>query len=73
MMPVKNGSERVVTCQNVKIIGVITFCKTHVPAPDKTFSDDPGKENERRRKLEELENRAPSPLILTHTSSLVGS
>ena len=44
-----------------------------VPAPDKTFSDDPGKENERSRKLEELENRAPSPLILTHTSSLAGS
>ena len=43
---------------------------THVPAPDKTFSDDPGKEKDRRRKLEELEKRAPSPLILTHNSSL---
>ena len=34
------------------------------PAPDKTFSDEPGK----REKLEELEKRTPSPLILTHTS-----
>ena len=40
------------------------------PAPDKTLSDEPGKEKERRRKLEELEKRAPSPLILTHMSSL---
>ena len=42
----------------------------HVPAPDKTFSDEPGNEKERRRKLEELEKRAPSPLTLTHISSL---
>ena len=38
----------------------------HIPAPDNTFSDEPGKEKERRRKLEELEKRAPSPLTLTH-------
>ena len=43
---------------------------THVPAPDNTFSDEPGKEKERRRKLDELEKRAPSPLTLTHISSL---
>ena len=42
----------------------------HVPVPDKTFSDEPGTEKERRRKLEELEKRAPSPLTLTHVSSL---
>ena len=41
----------------------------HTPVPDKTFSDEPGNK-ERRRKLEELEKRAPSPLTLTHTSSL---
>ena len=35
----------------------------YVPAPDKTFSDEPGNK-ERRRKLEELEKRAPSPLTL---------
>ena len=44
-----------------------------VPAPDKTFSNDPGKKKERSRKLEELENQAQSPLILTHTSSFVDS
>ena len=46
---------------------------TQLPAPDKTFSDDPGKEKESRRKFEELEKRAPSPLILTHNSSLSNS
>ena len=46
---------------------------THTPAPDRTFSEEPGKEKERRRKLEELEKRAPSPLTLTHISSLVDS
>ena len=47
----------------------IAYYHSILPAPDKTFSEDPGKENERRRKLEVLEKRAPSPLILTHTSS----
>ena len=45
------------------------YLHMHVPAPDKTFSDEPGNEKE-RRKLEELEKRAPSPLTLTHTSTL---
>ena len=44
----------------------------HVPVPDNTFSDEPGNEKE-RRKLEELENRAPSPLTLTHISSFADS
>ena len=34
------------------------------------LTDEPGKEKERRRKLEELEKHALSPLTLTHNSSL---
>ena len=49
-------------------LNCITFL--HIPAPENTFSDEPGKEKERRRKLEELEKRAPSPRTLTHISSL---
>ena len=45
----------------------------HIPAPDNTFSDGPGKMKDRRRKLDEVEKRAPSPLILTHISSLEDS
>ena len=36
------------------------------PAPDKTFSDEPGKEKE--KEAGRIRKRAPSPLILTHTS-----
>ena len=39
-----------------------------LPADDKTFSDVPDNDNEMIKKLEELEKRAPSPLIFTHTS-----
>ena len=38
-----------------------------IPALDRTFSELPGSEKESDRKLEELEKRAPSPLILTLT------
>lgn len=38
-----------------------------IPALDRTFSKLPGSEKESSRKLEELEKRAPSPLILTLT------
>ena len=41
----------------------------YVPALDRTFSELPGSEKESSRKLEELEKRAPSPLILTLTLS----
>ena len=37
----------------------------YIPALERTFSDDNNKKKVRRRKLDELENLAPSPLIFT--------
>lgn len=57
------------TCMN-EVRLHIANASIHVPVSDNTFSDEQGKEKERSRKLEELEKRAPSPLTLTHSSSL---
>ena len=40
----------------------------NLPAPDNILEAVPGREKERRRKLEELEKRAPSPLNFTQIS-----
>ena len=42
----------------------------YTPALDKTFSEVPGNEKERNKEVDELENLALSPLILTQTSSV---
>ena len=50
-------------------IYIILYIHVDVSALERTFSDVPGREKVRRRKLDELENLAPSPLIFTITLS----
>ena len=55
-----------VTCENVywSFLLYITVCKVCVPEPESTFTSFVNIPNDKRTKLEVLENLAPSPLNL---------